>query len=376
MASTSNNTGAFSLRAHQGDAKTLLAFNLDKKSTKNLAGFTIQCQPDGQQPFFIQNELRFKTPGDHAQDPKEPANSSINAPIHKFRWLHVPGSVHQGTKPFFGKYTYTVTPRYFDGNASLQPIDPTLSKAVDINVTPFKKDGLELGFTRGFVQSQAFVHHFGLKAAIRPKGRVLLFDTSVKSGINAAGEEFTFQDEYEWLGFTAREKIFGILNEVLADKTLHLDMFAYDLNEPDVLQILLKLAGQGRIRLILDNATLHHDNTSSKPEDQLEALFTKAAKGNAAILRGKYNRFAHDKVLIVSDGGGPLKVLTGSTNFSVTGIYVNANHIIVFNDPKVAAAYSDVFEAVFKAQAKGVLFLLGSHATDGNHVRAPPQGFQ
>src|SRR5207249_11030841 len=38
------------------------------------------------------------SPADHAQDAKEPARSSINAPIHKFRWLHVPGSVHQGDR--------------------------------------------------------------------------------------------------------------------------------------------------------------------------------------------------------------------------------------------------------------------------------------
>jgi hypothetical protein len=352
MGSVTKSAGTFSVRAHQGDAKTLLAFNLDKKSTKNLAGFTIQCKPDGQPAFFVQNELQFEKPGDHAQDGKEPANSSINAPIHKFRWVHVPGSLHQGTKPFLGKYTYTVTPRYFDKDQSLQPIDPSLSVAINVDVVPFQKNGLELGFTRGFTQSQAFVHHFGLKAAIRPKGRELLFDTSAKSGVNSAGEEYTFQDEYEWLGFTAREKIFGILNEVLADKKLHLDMFAYDLSEPDVLQILLKLAGQGRIRLILDNATLHHDKGGAKPEDQFEALFTKAAKGKAAILRGSFNRFAHDKVFIVSDASGPVKVLTGSTNFSVTGIYVNANHVLVFNDAKVAGQYSAVFESVFADEAR------------------------
>ena len=36
-------------------------------------------------------------------------------------------------------------------------------------------------------------------------------------------------------------------------------MFAYDLNEPDVLDLLLKLAAKGRVRLILDNAALHHN---------------------------------------------------------------------------------------------------------------------
>ncbi|MEA2928026.1 MAG: hypothetical protein QOG38_454, partial [Hyphomicrobiales bacterium] len=109
MASVQKTNGAFSLTAYRGDRKTLLAFNLtDKRRVKNLAGFTIQCQPKGQDAFFVQNTLQFEKPADHAQDARVPANSSINAPIHKFRWVHVPGSVHQGTKPVLGSYTYTV----------------------------------------------------------------------------------------------------------------------------------------------------------------------------------------------------------------------------------------------------------------------------
>ncbi len=344
MASVSNKKGKFSLKAYRGDVKTLLAFNLDKAGTKNLAGFTIQCQPQGQAAYYLHNQLQFKTPGDHAQDPKEPANSSINAPIHKFRWIHVPGSVHQGTKPFLGQYIYTVTPRYFNDKQSLLPLDSKLSASVQIDVVAFEKGGLALGFTRGFTQSQAFVNHFGKDALIRPKGKELLFDTSAQSGMNAQGEKFTFAQEFEWLGFTARERIFDVLDEVLGDKALRLDMFAYDLNEPDLMNVLLNLAAQGRVRVILDNATLHHSATSPQPEDQFETLFTKAAKGNAAILRGKFGRYSHDKVFIVSAAGGPVKVLTGSTNFSVTGLYVNSNHVLVFNDAKIAAAYAAVFD--------------------------------
>jgi hypothetical protein len=345
--------GSFSVKVYAGDAKALLAFNFDdKKSTKNLAGFTVQVEPDGQPGYYLHNELQFKTPGDHAQDASEPPNSSINAPIHKFRWVHVPGSVHQGTQPFLGKYTYTVTPRYFDKQGSMQPLDKDLSAAVAIGVVPFAKHGLQLGFTRGFTQSQAFVHHFGLKALIQPKAKDLLFDTSQTSGTNAAGEHFTYQDEYAWLGFTAREKIFSVLNEVLADPALSLAVFAYDLNEPDLMSILLKLAAQGRIRVILDNAPLHHNAKSSTPEDQFEELFTKAAKKDASILRGKFGRYAHDKVFIVSGAAGATQVLTGSTNFSITGLYVNSNHVIVFNDPKVAAEYARVFDESWKDGAK------------------------
>ena len=116
-------------------------------------------------------------------------------------------------------------------------------------------------------------------------------------------------------------------------KSLHLDVFAYDLNEPDVIQLLLKLAGQGTIRIILDNAALHH--STSKPTAGRSVRTSnslKAAKGKPAILRGKFGRYSHDKVFIVSKSGNAVKVMTGSTNFSVTGLYVNSNHVIVFND--------------------------------------------
>jgi phosphatidylserine/phosphatidylglycerophosphate/cardiolipin synthase-like enzyme len=208
-----------------------------------------------------------------------------------------------------------------------------------------------LGFTRGFTQSQAFVRHFGLKAKIKPSDAELVFDTSQQSGVNAQGEKFTFRDEYEWLGFTARSKVFALLNEVLQKPNLSVDVFAYDLNEPDVIDLMLKLGKQKRLRIILDNAALHHTPENTKPEDEFEKLFIKAA-GKSQIKRGKFGNFAHNKVFVVSNKSGPLKVLTGSTNFSVTGFYVNSNHVIVFNDPAVAKAYADVFEASWEADVK------------------------
>ena len=365
-----NQKSGFTVKAYRGDAKTLLAFNLTKAKAKNFAGFTIQAAPDGQESFFLSNFLQFEELSKHAQDGKLPPTSSFNAPIHKFRWVHVPGSLHQGTNPFFGPYTYTVTPRYFDGNGSLLAIDANLSVAVKITVGPFAKGAIEAGFTRGFIQSQAFVNHFGPKAIFRPKGKELLFDTSQVSGKNSKGEDYTFADEYQWLGFTAREKVLSLGNEVLKNKQLHLDVFAYDLNEPDVMKIFLALAKEGRIRIILDNAALHHISKSTKstksakagkpakppkgptPEDQFEQLFSKAAKKPAAIKRGMFGRFAHDKVFIVSNAQGALKVLTGSTNFSVTGLYVNSNHVLVFNDSKVAATYAQIFQVVWDGDVK------------------------
>jgi phosphatidylserine/phosphatidylglycerophosphate/cardiolipin synthase-like enzyme len=365
-----------SLRAYVGDAKTLLAFNLlDKARAKNLAGFTIECRPSGQQPYFLHNTLQFRVPGDHAQDTTEPANSSINAPFHKFRWLHVPGSVHQGLKPFLGKYTYTVTARYFDEKHSLLPLDPELGVSVNVEVVPFEKKRLALGFTRGFTQSQAFVRHFGLKARIRPAGHVLLYDTKQIAGTDARGQQYTYAEEYEWSGFTARERIFDLLHEVVKNKALRLDVFAYDLNEPDLIKILLQLAKQGRLRVILDNAGLHHSAATPKAEDEFETLFKQEATGAAEIQRGKFGRYAHDNVFVISNADGAVKVLTGSTNFSVTGVYVNSNHVLVFNDPKVAAKYAKLFETAWTGKVKLKAFLestLAGEASSFSTAATPP----
>jgi len=242
-----------------------------------------------------------------------------------------------------------VTPRYFDGKGTLLALDATKSVAVTVPVGPFVSGSLKLGFTRGYMQSQAYVRDFGPRAPLQPSGRGLEFGTSTQAGTNPAGAAVTFQQIYEFMGATAREQIFDILNEVLNDATLHLDVFAYDLNEPDVVAAFLMLGKQGRIRIILDSASLHIPTmVKGKMTSPLEAAFQTAyqasAKDPTTLKRGCFARFSHDKVLIVSKGGVAQKVLTGSTNFSVTGVCVNANHVLVFDDAAVAAEYTKLFE--------------------------------
>ena len=48
-----------------------------------------------------------------------------------------------------------------------------------------------------------------------------------------------------------------MLNRVVNDPSLTLKVFAYDLNEPDIVKILLTLAAQGRVRIILDLSLIH-----------------------------------------------------------------------------------------------------------------------
>src|SRR5262245_7077444 len=250
MSFVSGTKNSFTVKAYVGDKKTLLAFNFaNQESAKNLAGFTIFCQPPGGVPgFYLTNLLRFENPGNHKQVAGETPSSSVNAPIQKYRWTHYLGSLHQGLQPLLGNYTYTVTPRYFDNNKSMQALDSSLGASVIVPVGPFKKGSVTLGFTRGYMQSEGYVRHFGKNTPVAPKGKQLEFDTSAQAGTNDGGQPVTFSQIFSWMGETAREQVFEVLNGVLNDTSLTLNVFAYDLNEPDAVTILLKLAAQGRLR--------------------------------------------------------------------------------------------------------------------------------
>lgn len=149
-------------------------------------------------------------------------------------------------------------------------------------------------------------------------------------------------DVYQWLGFEAGQLAFDFLNEVAEDKTMSLDFFAYDLNEPDVVALLEKLGG--RLRAIIDNSA-KHGLTNSAESRAAKRLSASAGKEN--VHRMRFNGLQHNKVMIAKKDGQPVKVLFGSLNFSFRGFYIQANNVLVFHEPAAAALFGQVFELAF-----------------------------
>ena len=65
-----------------------------------------------------------------------------------------------------------------------------------------------------------------------------------------------------------------------------------------------------------------------------------------------FGRQQHNKVLIVRRNGQPIRVLTGSTNFSLRGLYIQANNALVFDDDSVAAKFGELFDAYWTSPKK------------------------
>jgi phosphatidylserine/phosphatidylglycerophosphate/cardiolipin synthase-like enzyme len=336
-----NTRNGVTVKAYRGDAMTLLAFNLDESLLKsNFVGFSVKHKTPSGSTNYLVNRINFEGDGKLTESDK--------APFQKFRWIHVPGTFHQNlNSPKYGTYRYSVTPRYWNAqNDALEPLDKNLTVDVAIEVDRFVDRSLSISFTRSFLTSQAFVHRFGNNNNLIPAGN-WLFDTSAVFCTNE-GISYTYEDVYGWLGFTARKKVIDLLNEVLSNDSLSIDLFAYDFNEPVVGKLCLQLAEKGRIRVILDNSTDHAGETSS--ETDFEKKFNSAKQPGAEIVRGRFSRFCHHKVIIVKENSSAIKVLTGSTNFSVTGYCVNANHVVIFDNREVAGLYEQVFEASWGVQ--------------------------
>ena len=339
----SSSNGGLTVKAYRSDGSALLAFDLDEKNpvlTNNLAGFAIQCIPPTGPSYWLHNRLNFDPNATYtkATTPDQLVWTNTNvAPIQKFRWSDFPWNLQPG-----GIYTYTVSAMYFDPKGGPLVTGPTTSVSFDYLDLQDPNGKYEIGFTRGELSSQAYANQYP-DPSIWPgqgqgKPRTADFDTT------------QFQSKYAWLGFHGRKMVFDFINDCVAqckaDPTMEVHLFAYDLDEPDFVRALQSLGPQ--LKAILDNAPLHTD-PGALEIDVKQWLIQSAGAGN--IHSGHFKRFAHCKVIILVKNGVAVKVLTGSANFSVRGLYVQANNILVFNDPTTAGLYEQAFQTAWTDMA-------------------------
>jgi len=320
----------FTLKLWRGERMVLIGMDVETPEA-DFVGFSIEVQSPGHNGFeALRNRLAFsygKTTSADAVDGSRNF-SSLRAPFQKFRWVHFP------YQPQFGAYTYRVTKQHMKEDGSLYA---GISLTLDILLTPMIYDGLlDLGFTRNFASSQAYVDLFGNNPDIIP--------SIPKDGLDFKKVE---GNVYEWLGFEAYELVFGFLNDVVGDETMELDFFAYDLNEPDIVNLLEQLGP--RLRVVIDDSK---DHKADDAAESIAASRLATSAGASRVVRGHFSNLQHNKVLIAKRKGKAVKVLFGSTNYSYRGLYIQANNALVFHVPEVAALFAEYFESAFNSMSQ------------------------
>jgi phosphatidylserine/phosphatidylglycerophosphate/cardiolipin synthase-like enzyme len=344
----------FTAKLFRGERMCLLGFDVEEPED-DFVGFGIERRGPGDTDFTpLRNRLTFDTT-QHVDGARK--FSSLESPFQKFRWVDFPYDPKNGT------YTYRATKMHMPSDGKLKK---GKSIELDISLNPVTYDGfLDVGFTRGFASSQAFADRF------KGTGNINTFGATIIPPDGKDGLEFKKAkgDVYRWLGFEAHDLIFGLLDEAVNDTDITVEAFAYDFNEPDILDRLKKL--KKRLRIIIDDShskSSPHDAPDS-PESKAAAAIEKTA-GKSNVRRTHFSGLQHNKVFILRKKGKPFKVLMGSTNFTFRGLYIQANNALVFQHPEVIELMSQFFEAGFNDPAN----FSSTDLAKKWHVISSPQG--
>ena len=305
--------------AYPGDGAVLLAFDLDQGMQQDLAGFAVEyTDPDGH-TFPVLNRLSF------AQQ-----LTSATTPEQRQLFPHQPGTAAEvplGALPP-GRQAGHV---HLQGHGDALPAGQR-NRAHRRAVSGSRRDAdaAPAGAVPARLHARVYLLA-GLRRTVPQRS------DRAEERPRSTSIPVPIQAQYRWLGFHARRLIFDFLAETLADHDLSLDVFAYDLDEPDFIRQLGQLGS--RLRLYLDDSASHIGG--SDPEPNAHAWL--AGQG-AQVRLGHFQRFSHDKVLIQKRSDTAVKVLSGSANFSVRGLYVQSNNVFTFDDPATAALYEQAFQ--------------------------------
>jgi phosphatidylserine/phosphatidylglycerophosphate/cardiolipin synthase-like enzyme len=328
---TSSKKG-FTCKIRRGERMNLIGFDVAQPEP-DLVGFSIEVKSPQAKDFTpLRNRIAFSYPKGAANEVTgDRTFPSLQAPFQKFRWIHFPA------EPVDGTYTYRVTKQHMPADDDLQA---GTQLQVDIENKAVTYDGLvDVGFTRNFASSQAYAEQFGNNPDIIPADAKDGLDFKKSTLKNKRGESV-----YSWLGFEAQALLFDFLKRAEADAELTLDVMAYDLNERDVVAAIEAFGP--RLRAIIDdsggadNPHKGADSCESRSADR----FTTAG---GQVKRTHFHNLQHNKVFITRRNGKPESVLCGSTNFTYRGIYIQANNMLVFRSPDVAALYGQMFDLAF-----------------------------
>lgn len=190
-------------------------------------------------------------------------------------------------------------------------------------------DGFEVAFTNGILSTQNL--------------RVQLHVLKGKKPSKALLREHTGKPDdpvRKFLTGDVLPTIKGFLADVAPDEELYAAL--YELTD---VELRASLAGLGsKLHLILSTAGSPGKN-DSEWDGENEPARTELKQTAAEVVDRMFNnadRIGHNKfAVIVAADGKPRKVLTGSTNWTDTGLCTQSNNTIVSDAPALAQAYFD-----------------------------------
>ena len=300
------------LQVTAGAYVVMLGMNMNKASCKGFKGFAIHRTDHEDEEAAWMSGLKTFEATDPGLGPGA-KYSTRDHPIQGFTWSDF------AAKPG-RRYTYRVLALRGEPDA-LEPF-----KEVSVSVTTESEEGgnHDIHFNRGAAASQEFARRFG---NVRPD--------DAEPG----------DPRWKWLSRGASEAIEAFVNRA-KDDGWGLRVAAYEFRLSPFAQALRAAKQRGvDVRITYDACPNPPDeNGRVFPRDENRA--TAAAAKIKGICTERVTRddvasppISHHKFVVLLKGDKPQAVLTGSTNFSLGGVFGQSNVVHVVEDEDIASQY-------------------------------------
>jgi len=286
-------------------------------------GFELRCIQNGN-TTVVNNRVSFSS---GQPDPQRP-DSSATSPLRRFTWTDH-GRVAQSI------VAYQVVPVVASGTSAPE-LREDLASPISNNVTisGAAGDGFECYFNRGMILSQFMAHY--LKGDFSPAAL-----KKFKAALNADPDKENAIRTF--LGGPLRGELINLLDTAKTTKG-HVFMSVFELSDNLLIEKLVALGKNAHI--VLSNGA--HKSATDDENSAARATLTPICDVSDRLLPSSY--LAHNKFAVFTgpDQTHPLKVITGSTNWSPTGLYTQMNNGIVFDDATIAQIFLDQWNRIRK----------------------------
>src|SRR5947207_2698466 len=290
--------GDLSVQAIAGTHVVLLGMDLPEQKCQGLLGFALRREDHTEgEKYWLSGYKTFAS-----VEPSPPPGilySTRQHPIQGFTWSDF------SAKP---EHDYTYEVFALRGT----PASPNESEKVAVHISTESEHGSthHVHFNRGAAASQEYTRRFGDK---RP--------------------EQVGPAAFAWLSRGAAESIANFIDRAV-DSGWGLRVAAYEFTDETVLTALGAARDRGA-----DVQVLYHAENDAQKISNEEAIQKFGLENICQPRNAQGLTLSHNKTIVLTKSGLAQAVLTGSTNFSVGGIYGHSNVVHVCETNDVATEY-------------------------------------
>src|SRR6266851_127907 len=298
-----------------GDHTCLVWLPSDHEPIKDCRGFAIKRIRNDKPAEFLHGFVGFSE--EDKLDPKNP----WKFPVQRYLWWDY--LVDLGDE-----VQYSIVPVVGDKDHLSLDEDLASPMSEKMKITGQSTEHIGAYFNKGIVAAQ------WVSRAVdkEPKG------SSIKNLVTQPGDPLR-----NALSGLLRPQILSLLeNAKKARGKIYVAL--YELNDPELINALVEF-GQDCNLILANGAFKPPDNDENK--DVRAQLKSKVRVYDRIVTSG---HFAHNKVVVICDSDGKaLRVLTGSTNWSSSGLCTQANNGLIIDDPAVAQDYLEAWNRIHAA---------------------------